>query len=151
MITAIEERALRILVAALLQSELSINELRKISNSLVTSPSLSFALAEFLENFADNAGSRRAKVEQPFSNHTGENAEIYQLVRSKKLAKRRLAEILTAISPSMAANFNTEKSSQAMLEEFLVLATGSEKDELRRKLQGRGGDDPFLAGITRLR
>lgn len=145
----IEEKLNRIWLAALLESDLTSLELKQVANLLTSSPT-------FLWNFADLLGDVSRKISRKVESETSLKPNgvmdldyVHSLVRSKRLSKKRLWEIMANINKKISPDILESPNNYHMLVNFFENSSASQFEDLIFKLQGGAGDDPYLAGISK--
>lgn len=146
-----DERLIRVLAAALLQSDLSADELRRLSSDVLLQERISAAVRRILLAVAGEK-----KYDRSFERHqTGADGDVdrvYDLIQRRRLSKSAVAGILRSIRPTEEdEGFENESTLRLMLDRFLKDASTREKTELLTLLSPGAQKDPYLDEILKRR
>ena len=146
----LESRVMRIVISGLLKSDLTMSELKKVSEMLMSSPSLTWDIADLLKSVSM---ARSAAYDySPAPSGGLDFDEIATLVRNKKISRRRLWEAINSVNPKIANEIGDDAPSiHILLSEFFERSTRDDWSELRSRLNGKNTADPYLEGISKER
>lgn len=144
------QHVMRVLLAALLDSDLSAQELRELATNLREN-------SEFLD---DLAGVLRLILHRLERNVPGSGrasgllpaeTKLFTAVQRRRLPKRILVEMMEVTSPSTRGRLPPDMTVRELIEQYVAIAKSAEVEELRTKLEGSPKEDPYLEGILRRR
>jgi len=139
----LSQRSVRIIIGALLSSDLSVDELRKLAKELA-SGNLTHTLYLALEDLAFNLGGLTPHV------ISAVDSDLYDIATRRRVSKSAFANIANDVIPSL---FNDRAVKQLtlkrMVNEFLAVASEHQEAELVENLTGGERGDRFLKGIMR--
>jgi hypothetical protein len=146
------ERVLRNFLAAVLQSNLTEDEIRSIGEEFAAGGPLVNQVAQALVRYADASitTSIRSAPKVGFSKQEGFPLAA-DLVTHSGLTKNELFRVLQTLSPaSMKKNSKLAGSPvRTLLKHFFANAAPQEIDKLMELLMEQGGQDPYLKGIVK--
>jgi hypothetical protein len=140
------QRAFRALLGSLLQSELTISEIRNIAEECYLG-SFGPDFGNFLRNAMDTLddANNRPKTldEEP------PTKELLELVNRRRLSKKEVVQLMTLAAPKIKSNsFPPSFPMMELLERFVATATLGEIQSFLNILQGEPAD-AYLKGISR--
>jgi hypothetical protein len=140
-------RAMRIFLAALLQSEMTADELNELSDELARG-NLSQELAEFIREAARTLFEGRSSGND-FEQALPNVLEAFQLISRRKLSKKFVLDIMMLASPWLRhQKVQTDGTMRDLLERYFALAPLTDVRKFVRTLQGETSDQ-YLKGISR--
>lgn len=131
---------LRLLFANVMQSDLTVTDLRYLSSELRRGR-LSDELAYMIEQASAHLGDTKKQIG---SSEELDAAERW--VKEKRVSKPELMNIMLSVNPEAA--ISSSLSAKGMLNAFFESATVRQTNKLMNLLQAAGGSDPFLKGIS---
>lgn len=144
-------KVVRMLLASLLQSNLSESELLEVSESLAHDPEMMFQLGRFLRLYTEETRNREPEPE--ISPSTFSNPEFQALllvIKRRRMAKRQLLSLIESISPHARPSERlADLPTGELLAWFYERATDAEKDRLSAYFHELKGPDPYLEGIMK--
>jgi hypothetical protein len=144
------QHVMRVLLGALMDSDLSVSELRELAKNLENSPEFLIQFIEMLRlvlHRLERGVSLDARV--PVSN-SGEIA-VYSAVQRRRLPKSTVLELMEKYSDAAHKLNVTERTTmRELIRKFLEVAKPEEVRGLRRALETQTPrKDPYLEGIVR--
>ncbi len=143
-----QQRALRVILASLMGSDLSVSELRELANGL-PDPEFAERLSDLLEMALLHISYKESK--EVSAGHLEEDYDlILEAVQRRRLAKRDLISILRDVSMSSLPSsvLDQNNTTRQILERFLFGATPMEIMRLKNVLHVEGVRDRYLKGIV---
>jgi hypothetical protein len=136
------QKALRIMLGALVDSELSPLDLKEIASELEFGD-LTGQLARTLDQVAGaleyGSGTTSRKLDI---------ADLYRLAQQSRLPKTRILNAISQIGgPRLAESIGSRATLRDILERFASQATTKEIQQLRLLFERPAGSDAYLAGI----
>ena len=145
------ERAVRILLSALLDSDLTTTELSEIAQELSESPTLSWDLGALLRDVLSKLDIPPTKKPVSRIRDTLDTV-AYSMVSRRRLSKQTVLELMsTAKGKQQTELGNPNQTMRELLKEFLSTASTKERRKFMEMVENSGKEDPYLQGITRRR
>jgi hypothetical protein len=149
--TRTRARAIRILLSALLDSQLTVTELGEIAHELSKSSELSSDIAELLRDVLSKLDIPGAKKLVSGERETLD-ALAYSWISRRRLSKQAVLELMSTAKGKQQRDLgNPSQSMKELLKDFF--STGSMNDirKFMEMLEQSGKEDPYLQGISRRR
>lgn len=141
------ERVMRMFLASLLDSDLSIRELKEVANDF-TGQTFSWEFGKLVHEIIEHLDT--TQLVKQLSSHPDELDEFaYQLVQRRRIPKIALLDVVRSISPAIHSHLSTKSTVRDILSEFLILATQKETDNFMTFLEGENRGDAYLKGIMK--
>jgi hypothetical protein len=140
-----DERAIRLMTAALLQSELTAGELRRLGKDQRMQERVFAGVCRVLRALGTEvSGSGLSRSSDAELEH------FYDLVQRRRMSKSAFAGLLRSVRPhELPPEFDSEPTLRSMLENFLTEASPREKNELVALLSPGGQKDGYLDEILK--
>ncbi len=147
-----KERAIRTLLAALLSSDLSGEEIREVLEDLSRRNAIFFQITKLVEETARlaNAPTLERLPNRPSQTVLALN-DLLEAIRRRRLSRQELLEIMESVSPSVGpVSFLARNSSiRSLVAKFLSLASERDIERLMEAIKAGANRDEYLAGISR--
>lgn len=147
--TNLHERTLRILLSALLQSNLSVSELKRLSHDLVENPKFLWEFGELLDRITAQMQSSKdfSNTIESVDEHLIE--DVYARLKEKRISRKKLYDYMELINPSIAKrHIDPTDPVRDMLERFFYSAAPYDIEMLINIIHENSMEDPYLKGIT---
>ena len=148
------ERAFRTVLSALLSSNLSVTELRELSDDLLDDREFLLQMCSALKENSRILSRTDSQSDGPIgSPQEAWLKDMLSLAKKRRLAKRDLTAILSVIYPSIPTEY---LQGARTVNEILRYVSWSAPDQVRAELRTRlqpdaGSGDEYLTGIMRRR
>lgn len=142
-------RALRNIVASIMMSSLSKNDVLDVAEALAYG-GLGSELGAMLRHMSvllPDAPSERY-VSAATDTAPSLSDAVYELVQRKKMTKKALVQAIGSVAPKLAKNDQANGTIREMLEWFFDVATPTQSSRLVALLSD-AAQDPYLKGISR--
>lgn len=142
------ERAMRVLLAAFVSSDLTIQELEELHKYVLNSPAFLADLSLALKDVV-----RRLRAQEPRKEIVGRYTAIDQAlasVKRRRLSKAALLEMMRAASPDADdSNLARRSSAREMISAYLAIASPIQRAMFLDMLgASRAPEDAYLKGIV---
>jgi hypothetical protein len=148
------ERAARLFLAALFESELSIDEIQELLTDAATNPTFLNGLRTLFHATIDPlSGNGPRKAVLPWNDTASIEDSLYSTIQRLRLSKADVIEKMAAVLPDakVTKEWNKNLPMRQLLDEFLHQASTKEAEGLLRLIDRRADDDAYLSGIIRRR
>ena len=151
----IRNKVIRMFTSAILASDLTANDIRKVANSLIHDNDFLWDLSSMFRDIAENLDRYSIKKRIAGYDYSGVSdplSEALNIVKRKRLSKRRILEYINEISPNDdLSSLGAERTTREILLNFFNRISNVEKSELLNLLETgvKGRGDEYLKGIMR--
>jgi|HubBroStandDraft_6_1064221.scaffolds.fasta_scaffold269217_2 hypothetical protein len=147
----IRERAIRILLSALLDSSLTGPELSQIAQELSESPDLSWTLGELLRDVLsklDVSGTRKPESRK----RDTLDARAYSIISQRRLSKETVLGLMSTAAGKQQTHLPVaSQTMKELLKQFFNTASFNEARKFMELVENSSKDDAYLRGITQRR
>ena len=140
-----KERVMRILLASLLESDLSTRELKEVANGL-TEQRFSWDFGKILHDTIMHLYDLEVDKQPPFHQDEIENI-AYEIVKRRKITKKLLTDFIGIVSQDLRRMVPFDPPVREILVDFFNLASREEANHLMEMLQEGKKADAYLKGI----
>jgi hypothetical protein len=141
-----KNKIIRILLSALLDSDLGQTDLRQLALDLEDGR-LAGDLARALDSFLNASDlSYSSKAYQPYMG--AEPAAVRKVLDAIKRKRLSKAEVMNAMTTSGRVRISPEGTMKELVTRYLQMSTDAEAVEFVAKIVGPSSADPFLKGIA---
>jgi hypothetical protein len=141
--TSGRERTVRVVLGALLSSDISSSDLRRFANDLMRGD----VVEELRRSLLGVLDSRAFEPKMTAPNRADDAERLFKFVKNKKLTKEQVTSVVAALAPSVAdKQFRNDLSIRGILSEF----ADNVSDPYHRFtsfVDDQGRSDPYLRGI----
>ncbi len=147
-----KKRAIRLFVAALLESELSVDEMRELLREIAEAPGFADTVANMISYVIDHLPSGTPRKQPP---NERENMSIgnllYSAIQRRRLSKPELLRIMESISSEGETIKEARRNATVhqLISEFISRTSERDAERLLKVIDPVGSDDAYLRGITR--
>lgn len=139
-------RAMRLVLSALLKSDLSISEMQELIRDLSVDPRFFSSLSLLLSGHA-NPGKESASIASPRPRAAIARNMANHFMKHRKTARGELLDAISAISSEIRSEINASKSTREILLRYFELASDDETSKLFRWAGLNIEEDPYVRGI----
>jgi hypothetical protein len=149
------ERAIRVLMSSLLRSNLTMGEMREISEALISGDSLAREVGLLLANIAEGVEetpylSRSKRSPDDRQSIQDLISEAVAIVRKRRLSKKDVLSLIGAVDPKAKTNLQKRGGTISdMLNEFFRRAPQYTLLQFLELLRGPNPSDAYLRGILK--
>jgi uncharacterized protein YfkK (UPF0435 family) len=145
---ATRQRVMRSFLAALLQSDLSNNELQEVAEELARG-----SMMIDLRNLIYETMSRLGSVghPKPQTERSNDLTEAYKIISSRRFSKKTVMELMKVASPELPSQQLLPLASKTLKEIiawYLNNASQDERSKFKSIISGKSGDE-YLVGLRR--
>lgn len=146
-----QSKLIRILSSALLQSSLSDEELREISNALAEDPHLLRQIAWVVKAYVDEVAQLRLPSEVFNVHHPNSLIdELVSEIKRRRLSKHQLLNTISTLVPDLAKTVHLERTTASeIVSTFMSQANESAKAQFINWLRLPPNTDAYLNGILK--
>jgi hypothetical protein len=145
------ERALRILLSALLGSGLTGKELSQIAQELTLSPSLSWTLGALLRDVLQKLDVPGTKKNVSWKDDDFD-AFAYSIISERRLSKETVLHLMSTAMGEPPSDLSADSQTMRdLLRKFFAIASINERRKFLEMIEHSGEDDPYLRGIAQRR
>lgn len=148
------ERAMRLLLAALINSSMSADQLRQLAEEIRLSDKFASDFANLLQYVAEQVRTPSNQKNQKQSGQIDRESLNMALVsiKRRRLSKKEIIDIITSVAPDFKEQGKKEDvKTRDIVAKFLAIASAEQRthflDLISRKGEGPS-DDPYLRGIV---
>jgi len=146
------EKILREVLASIVSSKLTVNEMREFAHLLLDDSFFSRQLSMLVEDLSYKLRSQENfDWQEPASSETaygGLTDLAYSIVQRKRLSKARLLDAFSGAGVSIRnSGLSADMSVRDLIDSFLNKASSSQADRFMQYLGVEMGNDAYLSGI----
>ena len=150
----IRNKVIRMLTSAVLGSDLTASDIRKVANSLIHDRDFLWDLGSMFRGIAENIDRYSAKriSNYSYSNVPDLLSEALTIVKRKRLSKQRILDYINEISPhDEPFTLDSKATAEQILRNFFNRKSDAQRAKLLNLLEAgvKGKDDEYLRGIMR--
>jgi len=148
----IEEHVLRLIISSILNSDLTMRELRDISKLLAGDDGFSLRLSniinDILKSLNNNLSPRKNIKDSYLAEDNGKIEKALSLIRRKRLSKNKVLSLIEEISPSMLHLSSNNYTMHEILDTYFNLESDYNIDLFFKRLNSaKLLVDDYLRGI----
>lgn len=155
MIPSTKERLRRVLLAAVLKSDLSLNEMQHLADEMSASPDFVWEFSSLLRDVIDRlqkTGPRKQVSQKPDASSVLEAA--YHAIQRRRLSKKEVLETMAKVSPGTEWRSRFALPMREILAYFFSVASPSEAAQFLERFDVNPDfqelrQDAYLRGIDR--
>jgi hypothetical protein len=144
-----KERAIRKILAALLESELSVDEIGQLLADIQANPSFAQNVRDLLNRTIGRVrDTGLKKLPNKTTDQRSREDLIFSAIQRHRLSKLEVLNLMRMSTPSEALSLNHTSSMRELVSDFLRQASSHQVEELLKHIDPTR-EDPYLSGIAR--
>jgi hypothetical protein len=149
----LRERVYRIIMASLLQSDLTSEEILIIGKAFSQETEFSWELGSLLKNISNRLDPELLNKMSPNDKNEDLAEDLFlamKIVKAKRLSKTKILEYIAELSPSDDLSPYNSSTVRDLLTDFFINKSNIEKNNLLKLLETGGkNEDEYLRGMIR--
>ncbi len=145
----LRDKALRVIISSLLISDLTANDLRMMSRSIMKDPSFLWDLATLLEQMVDKFNLHKNEYDSESNFETNELvSRALDAIQRRRLSKQKILKLMDRISPESVVPAETIGIPiKKLITTYFGMNSPSRISDFVNALEGSDSEDPYLRGI----